>query len=645
MIILGLQFGHDATACVLRDGVIVGAAVKERHNRIRHAIGLDWSDVASLLAAVGIAPVQVDFCAVTSTQDVEYVFVDAETLSFELADQATAVPSAYYEWAKRASPGPFRLRGEHIMRDFAVAGEEHHYRRLFAQYRHVDLTTVAAFPSIEDFTYAPEWNTSRTLSDIAATDYSRLLDSGFATSFHLPITANLGGRRVPGALFSHHYAHAAYAFFASPFSSAAIISHDGGSARRGYRAGLFFWAEGQMLYPLTPHYLSLGSTYYIVAKTLGLGEVTGEGKLMGLSAYGDSRLLPDGFSGNWYDGPLVAEAKRPERLIASMVATAEDGGYDVAPFGDVAHAVAPINADIAAGTQLLFEETMLRAVDCLHNALLSSGISGTNLCLGGGAALNCPTNSRISAETPFTAVSVQPACDDSGLAMGSAYALYHCVLRRPRPRVNADTHMDVAYLGETIAAASVLEAVEASATPLDVCATPDVAAEAADMLDRGAVIGLVQGRSEVGPRALGNRSILASPVPPENWRRVNDIKGREMWRPLAPAVLEEHAADWFGGAPHPSPYMLFNAQVLSDRLPAITHVDGSARIQTVSSANGVFHDVLSAFYERTGIPVLLNTSLNGPGEPIVATAQDAVRFLSRSRIDALFVGNTKVTRR
>lgn len=639
MIVLGMQFGHDSTVCVLRDGVVVAARVKERHNRIRHAIGLDVTDALSVLAEVGLGPEQVDYCSVTSTQDIEYIFTDPQTLSFELGG---SVPSPFYERSQRS--GTFPLRGDHALRDVAAASTPHRYTRLFGQYSHVDLTRAASFPSVEDFAQAPEWSTAKTFSRIAATDYARLLDDQFASAFHLPITVNLAGRLVPGALFAHHYAHAAYAFFAGPFSSAAVLSHDGGSARRGYRSGLFFWGHGDMLYPITPHYLALGWTYYEVARALGLGDIGGEGKLMGLSAYGSPALLPDGFIGNYHDGPREGAAKLSDALLAGMLAKAEDAGYDTTVFGNGAYATAPINADIAAGTQFLFEETMLAAVHALHGALFTSGIRETNLCLGGGTALNCPANTRILAESNFTAVAVPPACDDSGLAMGSAYALYHCVLRHPRMTRPTASGTDVAYLGERIDADDLRAHVLRSDAPVRVETVADPAAHAADLLASDRVIGMVQGRSEVGPRALGNRSILANPLSAANWQRVNDIKGRERWRPLAPAVLEEHATQWFQGSPDPSPYMLFNAKVLSDRLPAVTHVDGSARIQTVSKANGPFHTLLTAFHRATGVPVLLNTSLNGPGEPIVAAAEHAVRFLLASGIDVLFVDDVKVAR-
>jgi carbamoyltransferase len=174
---------------------------------------------------------------------------------------------------------------------------------------------------------------------------------------------------------------------------------------------------------------------------------------------------------------------------------------------------------------------------------------------------------------------------------------------------------------------------------------PDWAGDAARELADDKVIGWFEGRSEIGPRALGHRSILADARKAENWGRVNRIKGREAWRPFAPAVLAERVAEWFEGGPLPSPHMLFTAQVKSKDLPAITHVDGSSRIQTVDETCGAFHGLLSRFEALTGVPVVLNTSFNGPGEPIVESPDDALTFFLQSDLDALYMEGRHVRRR
>jgi carbamoyltransferase len=644
MIVLGLHFGHDSSLCVLRDGQVLTALVKERKNRVRHAIGLDWSDVEDVLARVGLNAAQVDFCSITSTQDIEYLFFDPARLSFAIGGDGTrAVPSPFYAKLADHPDAAARLAGRRRLAEVFAPGQHHHYQHLFRQYADRGIATLASVPSIEDFACATEWTRAQTLADMRRTDYGRLINTDFARCFHLPVTMTLDGRSVPGALFSHHYAHAAQAFYSSSFDSAAVLSHDGGSTRRGYRAGMFYWGDQEMLYPLTPHYLSAGWTYYEVGKALGLGAIGCEGKLMGLAGYGEAAFPFSDFVGNWNDGSLAGEAKYPDRWLAHLRNAAEAAGYDLRPLGDPARATARINADIAATTQSWFEATMLAAVDTLALALARTGIAETKLCLAGGAALNCPTNSRIAAESGFGAVSVPAACDDSGLAIGSALALYHGILGHKRDR-SLIRHPQQACLGGGYDASEIRRAAARFADRITVTEPPDLADAAAVLLQQDKIIGWFQGRSEIGPRALGQRSILANPFRRDTWDRVNCVKGREAWRPFAPAVLETHAAAWFHGIPLPSHYMLFTAQVASDSVPAVTHVDGTARIQTVSPDNGRFHDLLAAFHRRSGIPMLLNTSFNGPGEPIVETPDDALGFFAGSSLDALFIGDLQVVR-
>lgn len=272
------------------------------------------------------------------------------------------------------------------------------------------------------------------------------------------------------------------------------------------------------------------------------------------------------------------------------------------------------------------------------------GLRTDNLCLSGGCALNCPSNSRIYREGRFRSMFVEPGCEDSGLAIGAAYWLYHNVLDQPLPPRVPDTHASP-YLGVEVSGDAITTALQTSASAIEFTACEDSAKAAAEDLAADRIIGWFEGPSEIGPRALGHRSILADPRQAANWARVNAIKGREAWRPFAPAVLASEAQQWFLGLPASSPYMLFTGLVRSHKLPAITHCDGSARVQTVDSSCGEFFRVLESFFAQTGVPVVLNTSLNGRGEPIVETPQDALRFLIQSALDALYIGGMRVIRR
>ena len=227
--------------------------------------------------------------------------------------------------------------------------------------------------------------------------------------------------------------------------------------------------------------------------------------------------------------------------------------------------------------------------------------------MSGGTALNCPSNSDIAASPDFDDVFVEPACDDGGLAVGAALALTHSILDRPPSAWRAANRSP--YLGPTYGEEDVARALERHRGTVLGVRYADAARAAAEDLAANRLVAWYEGRSEIGPRALGHRSLLADPRHAENWARVNIAKEREMWRPFAPAVLARYADEWFTGAPPASPYMLFNAKLKSADVPAVTHVDGTARIQTVDESCGEFYRVLSEFYDLTGVPIVLNTSL------------------------------------
>jgi carbamoyltransferase len=289
------------------------------------------------------------------------------------------------------------------------------------------------------------------------------------------------------------------------------------------------------------------------------------------------------------------------------------------------------------------EENTLATARGLHAGFVANRTSVEAIVLSGGVALNCPANTRVARETPFSRVRVAPAVDDSGLPLGAAQAVAHDLLDIPRLPVDPDSTA-LAYLGRAYGSREIERAIAEAGEAIRVVETDDPADAAAADLAADQVIAWFEGRSEVGPRALGHRSILADVRRPENWKRVNRLKRCEEWRPFAPAVLKEKAADWFDG-PLPSAHMLFTAQVRGTALPAITHVDGSARVQTVGSECGRFRKVLEAFDARTGVPVVMNTSFNGPGEPIVETPEQAVAFLTSSAIDAVYVDGRKLVRK
>jgi carbamoyltransferase len=416
----------------------------------------------------------------------------------------------------------------------------------------------------------------------------------------------------------HHLAHAASAFLPSPFGEAAVLTLDG----RGERATTaHFVGRGSDLTPLRevdmPH--SLGLLYEQVTGHLGFLRASDEYKVMALASYGRPRYADE---------------------FRRMVRLTDDGGYaiqaaDLAQLGPPRPRGAALEErhfDVARSLQLVLEEAALELTRWLH-----AKTGQRSLCMAGGVALNCVMNARIRDEGPFERVWVQPAAGDAGTALGAALWVDAQARGAGAERAYEMTH---AFLGPAYPDAEIASFLAWSKLRHRRLARP--AEEAAELLARGCVLGWFQGRMEFGPRALGGRSILASPLDAGVQARLNEIKDREDFRPVAPVVLEEAAEEWFapGGV---SPFMLFVSRVRpekADRIPAVRHVDGTARIQTIRrDQNPAYYDLLRAFGDRTGVPVLVNTSFNTRGRPIVCRPRDAVEAFWSSPLDALVMGS------
>jgi carbamoyltransferase len=417
---------------------------------------------------------------------------------------------------------------------------------------------------------------------------------------------------------AHHLAHAASAFHPSPYRRAAVLTLDGRGekATTGYAVG-----DGNRLEWLgqvhMPH--SLGILYEQVTGYLGFLHSCDEYKVMALASFGKPRFVKE-FRDIVRLGPAGQYVIAPPRLEERFGPPRLRGGPLDQRHYDVAHSL-----------QVVLEETVLELAGWLHN---ESGCA--DLCMAGGVALNCVMNARLRDRGPFRDIWVQPAAGDAGTALGAAL----WVDARERGSSERPYTMDHAFLGPEYTDDEIEAFLRWSKLPYRKLA--DVAGDTADLLVRDKVIGWFQGRLEFGPRALGARSILASPIHADMQARLNDIKDREDFRPVAPVVLEEEAGNWFVGA-RVSPFMLFVFDVppeKADRIPAVRHVDGTARIQTINRAqNPRYYDLLKAFAARTGVPVLVNTSFNTRGEPIVCTPRDAVESFWTSPLDALVIGS------
>lgn len=636
MKILGISaYYHDAAACLLVDGEIVAAAQEERFTRRKHDPSFPRHACAYCLREGGLLPGDLDYVA----------FYDKPLVKF---DRLLATYLAY-------APRGFRS---------FVAG-------------------------------MPWWLKEKLwLPDVIRRELAQLEEGGGPRAIRR--RARLYRWKL---LFGdHHESHAASAFYPSPFEEAAILTVDAVGEWATASVGIGRGSEITLLYQL-PFPDSLGLLYSAFTSYTGFKVNSGEYKVMGLAPYGRPRyveairthlvdLKDDGSLGLnlryfTYCHALRMTGRRFARLF---------GGPPRAPESPITQR----DMDLARSIQDVTEEAMLKMARFAHRETRAR-----RLVLAGGGALNCVANGRILREGPFEDLWIQPAAGDAGGAVGVALAVWHRYLGRPRlsaerrgrwvsargPRstpaaplgassgqamraVGAmsanervlppyEDGMKGAFLGPRFSAAEIAAFLRARRAPARRYPRHELADRVAALLASGQVVGLLQGRMEFGPRALGGRSILADPRNPSMQSILNQkIKFRESFRPFAPSVLREHVAEWFE-LDEESPYMLLVAPVRAERrrhpdpgtdapwgveqlklprsdIPAVTHVDYSARIQTVRrEAAPLFWEILDAFYRRTGCPILVNTSFNVRGEPIVCTPADAYRCFMRTQMDAL----------
>ena len=586
--ILGISaYFHDSAAALVVDGEIVGAAQEERFTRRKHDEDFPDHAIGWLLDHAGLTVDQLD----------HIVFYDKPFLKFERLLE-TYVANAPRGLRSFSMSIPVWLREKLFLKDLLL-------KRL------------------------------------------KKLDRGAPDSGRMLFT-------------EHHMSHAASAFYPSPFEEAVVLTLDGVGEWATTTVAIGRGKDLDIVREIRfPH--SLGLLYSAFTYYLGFKVNSGEYKVMGLAPYGEPRfkdlildrlvdVKPDG--SYWLDQDYFNYATgltmTNERFAALFGQPRREPEKDQ---------LTPFHMDVAASLQAALEEivlTMTRA--------LAAEFGIPNLCLAGGVALNCVANGKILRDGHFKDIWVQPASGDAGGALGAALAAWHQELGKPRSPKPGDG-MQGSYLGPEHSQASIEAELTAAGAVFETVPDDELVAETAKALADGKAIGWFQGRMEFGPRALGARSILGDPRSPTMQRTLNlKVKYRESFRPFAPAVLAEDVAEWFEHD-GPSPYMLIVADVMEkhripmsdeqkalfgiDKLnvprssiPAITHVDYSARIQTVhAETNPRFHALISAFKDLTGVPVLVNTSFNVRGEPIVNTPADAFRCFMGTDIDWLVVGN------
>jgi carbamoyltransferase len=584
--ILGISaFYHDSAACLVQDGRIVAAAQEERFTRRKHDAGLPTNAIRYCLAASGAMHDGLD----------AIVFYDKPLTKF------ARLIETYFSVAPRG------------LRQYLQALPVWLRRKLW-----IPAEIEGALQAI-------------------------------------------GLRTAPPLYFTeHHEAHAASAFYPSPFPSAAVLTMDGVGE---WATTSLAHGDGHRLRLLEeihfPH--SLGLLYSAFTAFAGFRVNSGEYKLMGLAPYGEpvyadlirNRLIEIRDDGSFrldldYFG-FVDGLTMTNRRFADLF-----GGPAREPEDELTRR----EMDLARSIQVVTEEVVLKL------ARHARAVTGERrLCLAGGVALNCVANGRLLREGPFDEIWIQPAAGDAGGALGAALLVWHQLFGNPRVADGRHDTMQGASLGPAYTDGEIAVWLDGRGYPYRRWADGELEPEVARHVAAGRVVGLVQGRMEFGPRALGNRSIIGDARSPRMQSVMNlKIKYRESFRPFAPAVLEERIGEYFE-LDRPSPYMLLTAPVRAERclpprgdegalpvtelvnrprsdLPAITHVDYSARLQSVSARdNPRFHAILSAFAELTGCGVVINTSFNVRGEPIVCTPADAYACFMRTEIDTLVLGN------
>jgi carbamoyltransferase len=588
MNILGISaYYHDSAAALLSNGQLIAAAQEERFSRKKHDPGFPQNAILYCLSASGVKLADIDYIC----------FYDKPLIKFE---------------------------------------------RLLETY------LFSAPKGVRSFTKAmPVWLKEKLFLKV-------ILKKELAKLGEIP------EKELPPLLFNeHHRSHAASAFFPSPFEKAAVLCLDG----VGEWATTSVWkGDNNSLTPLWeidfPH--SLGLLYSAFTYFTGFKVNSGEYKLMGLAPYGEPRFVTqilDNLLDLKKDGTFRLDMRYFNYLSGLTMTNKRFNKLFEGPPRNPESQITQREMDLARSIQVVTEKIILRLANTVNQEL-----GEPNLCLAGGVALNCVANGRILEEGPFDKLWIQPASGDAGGAVGAAFSVWHEYLNNRRT-VTSNDSMQGAYLGPKLPAEDIQKYLDSVGAVYHRMEEEELLEYVAELLAEGNIVGWFQGRMEFGPRALGNRSILGDPRNPKMQSTMNlKIKHRESFRPFAPAVILDKATEWFN-LKHKSPYMLLVTSIREEKrkavsegseklfgidklkitrseIPAVTHVDWSARVQTVSKdTNPKFYQLINKFEQRTDCPVLINTSFNVRGEPIVCSSEDALRCFMHTEIDYLALEN------
>jgi carbamoyltransferase len=590
MKILGISaYYHDAAACLVIDGEIIAAAQEERFTRKKHDLNFPVNAIVYCLTEAKITSKEIDYV----------VFYDKPFLKFE------RILETYLAFAPRG------------FKSFATS--------------------------------LPIW----------------LKDKLFQKSVIVDALKDLWGKDgkwEEKLLFSeHHLSHAASAFFPSPFRRAAVLTMDGVGE---YTTTSLAVGKGHELSVYKeihfPH--SIGLLYSAMTYYTGFKVNSGEYKVMGLAPYGKPKyatLIKDNLIDIKEDGSFALDMSYFDYCTGLTMTNDKFDALFGGPPRKQESTLTQREMDLAASVQIVVEEVVLK---------IAKGVAKTtgetNLCLAGGVALNCVANGKLLREKAFDRMWIQPAAGDAGGALGAALGAYHIMLNQPRKVSSGVDAMKGSFLGPEFSQEDIAERLKRCGAVFETLTEDKVVEQTVQALTKGKAVGWMNGRMEFGPRALGGRSILADPRSPTMQKLLNlKVKYRESFRPFAPSVLREDVSQWFE-MDDDSPYMLLVADVVKDKrremtaeeqalfgidklnvprsgIPSVTHVDYSARVQTVhKETNPRYYALIERFKELSGCPVIVNTSFNIRGEPIICTPEDAFKCFMGTDLDVLVVGNS-----
>jgi carbamoyltransferase len=589
MNIIGISaYYHDSAACLIKDGEIIAAAQEERFTRKKHDADFPIHSIQYCLKEGGLKPSQIDFI----------VFYDKPFLKFErlLETYLAFAPKGFISFMTSI---PTWIKD-----------------KLFQKKNIIDALKISLDKKID-------WN-------------QRLLFS------------------------EHHLSHAASAFFASPFKKAAILTMDG--VGEWTTTSLAIGNQNQISIEKEIHFPhSLGLLYSAITFYTGFKVNSGEYKLMGLAAYGKpiyAKLIKDYLIDIKNDGSFTLDMSYFDYCTGLKMTNHKFNKLFGGPPRKSESKITQKEMDLAASIQNVLEEVVVK---------LAINIAKTtkeeNLCLAGGVALNCVANGKLAQSGIFKRIWIQPAAGDAGGAIGAALSAYYMMLKKPRKLFHSKDAMKGSYLGPEYKAHDIEKNLKKCGAIYKEYSQNKMIVETAKALAKGKAVGWMNGRMEFGPRSLGARSILADPRHPEMQKLLNiKVKFRESFRPFAPSILREYLSKWFDLSVD-SPYMLLVADIAKNKrrkmtkeeerlfgieklntlrssIPSVTHVDYSARIQTVhKETNPIYHRLIKQFNKITGCPILINTSFNVRGEPIVCSPEDAYKCFMGTGLDLLVIGN------